>query len=95
LRSILENLVISFSGNNWDRRPTHFRIPEVDTVLLEQGIPGMNKLVESELAQHVVGLVGSSHRSTRMSNVPWSDYSGINLADCASDNQRPVSDRRP
>ncbi|HEV2988767.1 MAG TPA: hypothetical protein VG759_10015 [Candidatus Angelobacter sp.] len=52
------DLVIVFSGNNWDKSaPKSSDVPSVDTVLREQGIPGMKNLVEGELAEHVANLV--------------------------------------
>ena len=65
------DVVIIFSGNNWDKSaPRSSDIPEVDTVLREQGIPGMKNLVENELAQHVTGLVKQVSQVYKNANVP-------------------------
>jgi len=65
------DLVIIFSGNNWDKSaPRSSDIPAVDTVLREQGIPGMKNLVENELSQHVTSLVRQVSQVYKNANIP-------------------------
>jgi hypothetical protein len=65
------DLVIIFSGNNWDKSaPKSADISSVDSVLREQGIRGMKSLVEEELRQHVTALVKGVSQVYRDRNIP-------------------------
>lgn len=65
------DLVIIFSGNNWDKgAPRNSDIPSVDTALRERGILGMKNLAEAGLAQHVAAVVKQVSDAYQNANIP-------------------------
>src|SRR5258707_278238 len=65
------DMTILFCGNNWDPGPpSRLEMPALDTVLREQGIPGLKRLGEAKLAARVTGLVDEIASVYRERKVP-------------------------